>query len=278
MDRRNVLILCVAAAILRLLVFGSVATAGETGQNLTQESMVEKALRRGVLRVGFDTFVPWAMQDKNGEYTGFEIDVASRLAKDMGVKAEFIPTKWSGIIPALLTDKFDIIIGGMGITAERNLKVNFTIPYYNSGMSMFANTEKCKGWKSLEDFNKPGVVLALRMAATPKAAAAKFMPKAEVRLFDSEPQAVQEVLTGRAHAMVSDAPFPAHTVAEHPDKLFLPVKGTFTKEPIGMAVRKGDPDTLNYLDNWIRIVEAEGWLSERYHYWFETRDWAGRIK
>ena len=99
------------------------------------ESMLEQVMKRGVLRVGMSTFVPWAMQDKAGNFVGFEIDVANRLAQDMGVKAEFIPTKWSGIIPALLTGKFDIIIGGMGIRPERNLKVNFSIPYDHTGMS-----------------------------------------------------------------------------------------------------------------------------------------------
>ena len=90
---------------------------------------MEQVLQRGVLRVGMSTFVPWAMKDKTGELIGFEIDVARRLAEDMGVKVEFVPTKWSGIIPALLTGKFDVIIGGMGILPSRNLKVNFTNPY-----------------------------------------------------------------------------------------------------------------------------------------------------
>ena len=99
-----------------------------------------------------DTFVPWAMTDKQGNFIGFEIDVARRLADDMGVKVEFVPTAWSGIIPALLTGKFDVIIGGMGIRPKRALKVNFTIPYDYSGMSMVAHKEKAAGFNSLDDF------------------------------------------------------------------------------------------------------------------------------
>ncbi|MFP4474165.1 MAG: transporter substrate-binding domain-containing protein [Desulfatibacillaceae bacterium] len=269
-----------ALSIVAAVLFGfcAVAHAESARQELVKDSTIEKVLKRGVLRVGFDTFVPWAMKNKDGKYIGFEIDVATRLARDMGVKVEFVPTKWSGIIPALLTDKFDVIIGGMGILPERNLKVNFTIPYYASGMSLFANKEKAKGFDSLEDFNNPDVVLALRMAATPRAAVKKHMPRAQVRLFDNEPQAVQEVLNGRAHAMVSSAPLPAHMVIQHPDKLFLPIEGTFTREPIGFAVRKGDVDTLNFFNNWIRVTQAGGWIEERHHYWFETRDWAGQIR
>ena len=263
--------------MITVLAAPAVFAAGDVRQQLTAESAIEKVLQRGVLRVGFDTFVPWAMKDKSGNYIGFEIDVATRLAKDMGVKVEFVPTKWDGIIPALLTGKFDVIIGGMGIRPDRNLKVNFTIPYEYSGMSIMANKEKAAGFDSLEDFDKEDVVIAAKLGTTAANAAKKFMPKAELRLFGDEAQAVQELLNGRAHAMVASAPLPAHQVYKNPDKLFLPLKENFTKENIGFAVRKGDPDTLNYFDNWIRMVEAEGWLKERMHYWFETKEWEAQI-
>jgi polar amino acid transport system substrate-binding protein len=252
--------------------------AGELHQQLVQESTIEQVLKRGVLRVGMSTFVPWAMRDKNGKLIGFEIDVAMRLAKDMGVEVEFVPTKWAGIIPALLAGKFDVIIGGMGILPKRNLKVNFTIPYDLTGMSMVAHKELAADFKRLEDFNRPDVVLSVRLAATPVAAAQKFMPKAQLRKFDDESQAYQELLNGKAHAVVASAPTPAFYALKYPDKLFLPLKETFTQEPIGFAVRKGDFDTVNFLNNWITVVKAEGWLAERKHYWFRTRDWENMLK
>jgi len=262
------------------LVIGAagVSFAGKLQQQLTAESTLEHVLKRGVLKVGMSTFKPWAMRDKTGKLIGFEIDVATRLAKDMGVEIEFVPTKWSGIIPALITGKFDIIIGGMGIVPKRNFKVNFSIPYDYSGMSMVAHKKSAAGFNSLADFNRPDVTLAVRLGATPVEAAKKFMPKAKLRQFDDESQAFQELLNGRAHAMISSAPFPAFQAIKYPEKLFLPLKGTFTKEPIGFAMRKGDFDTLNFLNNWITIVEAEGWLQERKNYWFETMEWEGMIK
>ena len=118
--------------VLALVVLAAMAVpagAGELQQQLTGESTLEQILQRGVLKVGMDTFVPWAMKDKNGELIGFEIDVATRLAEDMGVKVQFVPTQWDGIISALQTGKFDVVIGGMGIVPKRNIKVNFSIPY-----------------------------------------------------------------------------------------------------------------------------------------------------
>lgn len=268
-----------ALLIIGLIVaLAGTAVAGQLGRQLAKESTLEQVLKRGALRVGMSTFVPWAMKDKTGKLVGFEIEVAERLARDMGVKVEFVPTKWAGIIPALLTGKFDVIIGGMGILPQRNLKVNFTIPYDFTGMSMVAHRQLAAEFKTIADFNRSDVVLAVRLGSTASTAAKKYMPKAKLRQFDDEAQAYQELVNGNAHAVIGSAPTPAFHALKYPDRLFLPLSETFTKEPIGFAVRKGDPDTLNFFNNWIRFVAAEGWLRDRKHYWFETKDWESRIQ
>ena len=277
MKTSRALTFMVLTAILALGQAGP-AMAGKLQQELVQESTVEQIMKRGTLKVGMSTFVPWAMKDKTGKLIGFEIDVATRLAEDMGVKIEFVPTKWAGIIPALLTGKFDVIIGGMSVRPDRNLKVNFTIPYDYAGQSLVANKNLASGLSSLQDFNRPDVVIAARLGSTAADAANKFMPSAKKRFFDDEAQVIQEVVNGQAHAAVASAPLPAFQAIKYPDRLFLPFQGTFTKEPIGFALRKGDYDTLNYFNNWIRVVEARGWLAERKHYWFETRDWEGMLQ
>jgi len=254
------------------------AHAGELQQKWIEESTVEQVIKRGVLRVGMSTFVPWAMTDKSGNLIGFEIDVATRLAQEMGVKVEFVPTKWAGIIPALLTGKFDVIIGGMGITAQRNLKVNFSIPYDYSGVALVAHRQLAAGFSRLEDFNRPEVTVTARLGSTAAAAANKLLPNAQKRFFDDESQVVQELVNGKVHALLAGTPLPTYQALKYPDKLFLPLKGTVTKEPIGFVVRKGDFDTLNFFDSWIRVVEAEGWLAERRAYWFETQEWEHLLK
>lgn len=261
-----------------LLGSSSISQAASVQQEISSSSVIESIKKRGVLKVGMDIFQPWAMKDKNGEFIGFEIDVARRLAEDMGVKVEFIPTAWSGIIPALLTGKFDVIIGGMGITAKRALQVNFTQPYEYSGMSIVAYKELAAGFDSLDDFNKSEVQIAVKLGTTAAAAAKKYLPKATLRMFDGEPQAYQELRNGKVHAVVGSAPKPAFEAVDYPDTLFLPIQGTFTKEPIGFALRKGDPDALAYFNSWISLVELEGWLAERQDYWFGTKDWTGLVE
>ncbi|MFC1798541.1 transporter substrate-binding domain-containing protein [Thermodesulfobacteriota bacterium] len=270
---------------MRLLLFTALVItlsettfAGKLQQQLVDESTISKILKSGTLRVGNSTFAPWVMKDKTGKLIGFEIDVAKRLADDMGVAVRFVSTAWDGIIPALLSGKFDVIIGGMSVTAKRNQSVNFSIPYNYSGMSMVANRKIAAGFRGLEDFNRPDVAIAVRLGATPEVAAQKHVPKAQLRRFDSETKVFQELLNGRVHAAVSSAPTPLEYALRYPGKLFMPIGETFTKEPNAFALKKGDFDTLNYFNNWIRIVDAEGWLKERQHYWFGTRDWEKLLK
>lgn len=274
--RKIITVLLVIAIVLGLAGCGRMG--GRPSVLEEKVSLLDTISRRGVLKVGLSTFVPWAMNDKKGELIGFEVDVAKRLAEDMGVDIEFIPTKWSGIIPALLTGKFDVIIGGMGIRPDRNLKVNFSIPYEHSGLAIVANKEKAAGFNSLEDFNKEDVIIAVRLGSTGADVVEKLLPLATMRLFDNEAQLIQELLVGRAHAVVASAPMPAYQSIKYSDKLFLPMEGTFTKEPIGFALQKGDYDLVNYFNSWITVVEAEGWLEERMDYWFGTQDWQNLVQ
>jgi len=274
---KKIMVRIVVASLL-VLAFCVTAPAQNVMSDLSKESVISKVIERNKLRVGFSTFVPWAMKDKNGEFVGFEIDVMRELAKDLGVEIELVPTTWSGIIPALLSKKFDVIIGGMSVTTQRNLKVNFSDPYDYTGIGILASVKKGKDIQSLEDANKPGVVLVARIGSTPASAAKKYFPKADIRLFEKETQCVQELMSGRATVMLASAPLPAFKAYEFPKKLFVPVKGTFTKEPIAFAVRKGDPDTLNVLNNWVRLKWESGWLKERKDYWFEGKAWESTLK
>ncbi len=241
-------------------------------QTVGKETAIDRIMKRGALKVGLDIFVPWAFKDKDGNLVGFEVDVATKLAEDMGIEVEFVPTEWSGIIPALLTGKFDVIIGGMGITTERALKVNYSIPYEYSGMDCVVNKKMLEGVTSLEELNKKDIIIAVRMGATPVAAAKKFVPNAQLHQFDTDEAVLQDVLNGNSHAAFSSSPKPAFWTADYPDVLYRPLGGElFTKEPSGFVVPKGDPDTVFFFNAWIR--DNEGFLEDKADYWYGTKDW-----
>ena len=246
-------------------------------QRPSSESVIETIKKRGALKVGMSTFVPWAMRDKEGELVGFEIDVAKKLAEDMGVAVEFVPTAWDGIIPALLAGKFDVIIGGLSITAQRNLTVNFTVPYAHSGLGVAANKELTAGMEWPDDYNNSDVTFTCRRGATSCGAVDELFPKATVRKFDDDSQSAQEVLNGNAHAFVSSYPNPTLLVHRYGDKLFLPTTDNLTQGNEAFGLRKGDPDALNFFSNWILLNTSNGWLKERHSHWFKTTGWAGQV-
>jgi polar amino acid transport system substrate-binding protein len=276
MMRKQFLVSVIVLVGVLVLSLAASTSAGEIQRTLTAESAIEQIAKRGVIKVGMDVFVPWAMKDKKGELIGFEIDIAKKLAADMGVKVEFVPTKWSGIIPALATGKFDVLIGGMTITTQRNLKINFTRPYYYTEQGLMAHKKKAAGFK-VSDFNRPDVTIAARLGSTAAVAAKQQFPKAKLRLFDDEPAAVQELRNGNVHAMVAAQPLPSSTALEYPDTIMV-YDEVMMLEAIGIGVRKGDSDTLNLINNWIEINRNNGWIQGRYAYWFKSKDWKGLIE
>ncbi|MDC5805852.1 transporter substrate-binding domain-containing protein [Vibrio europaeus] len=238
---------------------------------------LDKINERGTLRVGMSTFVPWAMRDKQGELIGFEIDVAKRLAKDSGWQVEFVPTAWDGIIPALLAKKFDVIIGGMSITPERSKSVLFSAPYSHSGVQVAANKELAEGFSEFSDFNSRRVKIAARRGAFTVQVARETFPKAKILQFDDDAQAFQEVLNGNAHAVIASSPKPEHEAVKNSDKLFIPFTERLSKGNEAFAVRLGEADKEAFFNQWIQARTQDGWLEQRYEYWFSTLDWQDQI-
>ena len=252
------------------------ALAQDVRQSIAAESVIESIKRQGVIRIGLSTFTPWSMRALNGELIGFEPDVGRKLAEDMGVEVEFVPTAFDGIIPALLAGRFDVIISGMSITPQRNLTVNFTDAYAYSGMTILANRQLTEGF-GLEDFDSPEVTFSARRGAVPATVIAGRFPNAELLLFDDEGAVVQEVLNGNAHATMASEPLPSREARSYPDTLYLPFDVLFNQLGEGFALRKGDPDALNFFNNWIAHNWRTGWLQERHDYWFTTEDWASQV-
>ncbi|WP_203076475.1 transporter substrate-binding domain-containing protein [Falsiroseomonas ponticola] len=244
---------------------------------LAASSVIEEIKRRNTLRVGMSTFVPWAFRNRAGELIGYEIDVATRLAQDMGVRPEFVPTAWDGIIPALLAGRFDMIIGGMTVTAARNLSANFTNSYSASGVDLAASRRLAEGMTTMEAWNRPNVTISGRRGTSALAAAQRLFPRATFRQFDDDAQSILEVVNGRAHGMVGSMPRPRFAVLDNEAALFSPFAQPLARQIDSMAVRKGDPDALNFLNNWIASRQLDGFLEERQAYWFQNREWRDQV-
>jgi len=254
-------------------------TAMSADIELAKKSHVEKILQRGELRVGFESgYVPFEMTDKKGNFIGFDMDFGRRLAKSMGVKFVPVNTAWDGIIPALMTDKFDIIMGGMTITQERNLKVLFANPYIVVGQSILLNKKHEGKVLSFKDLNDPKFILTSRMGTTGEQAIKKYIPKATYKGFESEAEAGLEVINGKADALVYDLPFCGFLYGSQGRGKTVFLNEPFTYEPLAWAINKGDPDFLNYLNNFLRQSKGDGFYEKVYDKWIIGSDWKKELQ
>jgi len=262
------------------LAFSLILAGGAWAQDaeLAKSSVINEILKRGVLKVGLEAgYMPFEMRNKKGEIVGFDVDMAERMAKDMKVKLELINTAWDGIIPALMTKKFDIIMSGMTITQERNLKVNFCEPYITVGQTILVDKKHEGKIKSYQDLNDPQYTIAVKLGTTGDLSTQKYIPKAKRNAFEDERVAIMEVVNGKADAFVYDHPMCAVNNAKYPGK-FVFLDKPFTYEPLGWAIRKGDPDWLNWLDNFLRQVRGDGSYETIYNKWFMSNEWLKELE
>ncbi|WP_201494731.1 transporter substrate-binding domain-containing protein [Rubrivivax sp. A210] len=221
--------------------------------------------QRGVLRVGVVQVAPMVMQDRSNNYVGFSIDVARRLAADLGVRIEFVESWWTEVIPHLLDDRTDVIITGLWMNVPRALVANFTQPTASEGMYLIASRPLAAQRRSLDALNQPGVKIAVSTDPAQQAVAKARFPRATVTPVDDDPLLV--VTEGRAHAAVVATLAADAVVASAPRRWFLPSPEPLARTSAGMAVRKGDPDFLAFLNAWLEMQRESGWLLDRARHW-----------
>ena len=241
-----------------------------------EPGLLDEIRYRGLLKVGVGMFEPWVMCDANGDLIGFEVDVARKLAEDLEVRIQFVRTDWYYIVPALMEREFDIIVSGMSITPARSLRVNFSRPYSEFGTVIIANASLTRDFRR-GDFNRSEVTFAVRSGTTTEALVPREFPGATVLPLDSDAEVLSAVLDGTAHAAAVDQVMATRWLHEYADTLRRAFENLFDRLPQAIAMRKGDADGLNYLDSWVTHHRVNGWFSERWHYWFETRDWLGIV-
>jgi polar amino acid transport system substrate-binding protein len=265
--------LVISLAILFLGSFLLGSAMAITPEDIAKASALEEILKRGELWVGLEAgYQPFEMQDEKGNIVGFDVDMAYEMGKAIfgeggEKKVKIINTAWEGIIPSLMTHKFDIIMSGMTILQSRNLKVNFCEPYYYIGQCILINKKDVGKYKSYKDLNKEGVIVTSKIGVTGAFTAERLMPKATLRLFKTEAEPGLQVANGLADAFIYDEPQVRVFAAMYKDKtvgLFEPI----TYEPLAWAIRKGDPDFLNWLNNFLRQTHGDGRWDELKQKWF----------
>jgi len=235
--------------------------------------------KRGKLRIGLEPgYMPFELTNKKGEIIGFDVDMAKRMAKAMNVELELVSTAWDGIIPALLTDKFDIIMSGMTLTQERNLTVNFASPYILIGQSVLLKKELADKVKSYKDLDDAKYTIASKLGTTGEQATKRMIPNAKYISYETEQEGVMELVNGKIDAFIYDLPFNAIAVSQKGQGKIVHLDEPFTKEPLAWAIRKGDPDMLNWLNNFMNQIKYDGVYDKIYKKWFQDDAWMKEIQ
>jgi polar amino acid transport system substrate-binding protein len=229
--------------------------------------------KRGTLRVGIAINEPIVMHDADGNVVGYSIEVAQRLADDMGVKIEFVETSWSIIIPDLVSRRFDVIVSGLWVTIPRALVVNYSNPTSVEGIYVIASRAAAQQIRSPADLDRAGTRIVVYEGTLQERVAMRRFPHATLIRVDGDTDQLAPVLAGQADAVLVPTFAPQVIARAAPDKLALAFAQPLATATTAFGVRKGDADFLNFLNSWIAVQRDEGWLDQRSSFWAEPSNW-----
>ena len=167
--------------------------------SLNAESNLDKILSSGVLKVGTTgDWDPMTIKDPaTNKYKGFDIDVMNELAKDMGVKVEFVPAEWKTIVSGITSERYDISTS-VTKTPKRAEVAGFTATYFKYGTVPLVLKKNLKKFQTWESLNNKKVTIATTLGTSQEEKAKEFFPKSKLRSIEAPSRDFQEVLAGRA--------------------------------------------------------------------------------
>lgn len=264
-------------SIITLLFVGIIAGCGSgeekdnsDGVSKEKESsngvVMDRIESEKVMKVGFEgTFPPFNFLDDKEDFQGFDVDISNEIAKRLDIEAEFIATKWDGLIGGLKADKFDIIIGQMTVTEERKESVDFTDPYVITG-SVLVTREDTDDITELEAIKGKKVGVG---GGTTFEEVANGVDGADVKLYKAVGDYIQDLINKRLDVIINDQLLMSYNIQEND----LPIKITsdiLNKDEIGMAVNKGNEDFVEKINEILKEMKEDGTYNEIYKEWFGT--------
>ena len=235
-------------------------------------------LARKTVRIGVCEFAPWTFTNRAGLLEGFEIDIGRQIAHDLGVTPEFKVYTLEALFDAADRGEIDFIAGGLAITPARALRVEFSMPYFESGTTLATNRRLAPGVKGPADLNRKGYVIAVLADTFSGGLAAQLFDVAEIKTFADGPAAEKELAEGRVHAYLTSVPDARIVARRHPEVVDLPLAAPLVKSVSGLAVKRGNQAVLNYLNAWVTSRWADNLLPSLAQYWFSGDEWTRNLK
>ncbi|HJB62762.1 MAG TPA: transporter substrate-binding domain-containing protein [Candidatus Microbacterium pullistercoris] len=225
--------------------------------------------------VATDTsFVPFEFEE-DGEYVGFDIDIVNAIADRVGFEIDLETTNFDGIIPGLQTGTFDIAIAGITITEERKGAVDFTSPYYKSGLRIgvpIDNTD-INGVEDLE-----GLDIATRLGSTSADYISENIEGATPNTYEQLDQAYLSVEGGGSDAVLYDAPNVEYYILTQGEDSLKTVGELLEGQDYGLAVSKGNEELVTAMNEALAEIIDDGTYAEIFSDWFGSEpEWLDEL-
>jgi polar amino acid transport system substrate-binding protein len=259
----------VALALVLTLAFPGAANAGP---------ILDRIQKKGELVVGTSgDQPPLNATTKDGKIIGLEPDIASLMASAMGVKLTLAGMPFAQLLPALKEGKIDLILSGMTMTPKRNMEVVFVGPYYVTGKAFLTKLRTIASLKNADGIDKPEYTVTALKGSTSQMYVEKVLPHAKLVPTDTYDEALDLVVQDKAHAMVADYHFCAVSAFRYKEKGLITVDAPFTFEPIGIAMQEGDPLLVNWVENFLSVLDGSGDLKMVAERWFKDGSWLSEL-
>jgi polar amino acid transport system substrate-binding protein len=243
------------------------ASAKKQTQSTKGGDTLAQIKKRGVIKIAVDdTFPPDEFRNDKNELVGFDIDLARAVAKQLGVKAEFVPTAWDGILPGLDAKQYDIIMSSMNITPERKQKVNF-VEYLKLGQVVAVKTGNPLNIKSKDDLS--GKIVGVQLGTTSETAAKQIKGIKELKTYNGYTDVFNDMALGRLQGVIVAEAVGRYYKTTKPDA-FDVIGDTFQSLPVGIAVRKNDDKLQEALQKAVQAVKDNGEYGKISTKWFGT--------
>lgn len=256
----NMKLLAVLVSLV-LIVLAVGTPRGSRGAAPTETTM-QKIIDRGTLRVGLATIAPGAYKDpKTQEWTGFHVQAAKELARQMGVKIEFVEVTWDTFIPALKQDRFDIYMPGTFLTVKRALEVQYSEPVYWKGYDLVVRANR-NDIRSINDMNKKDRVLTGTLGGAEEEVAKIYLPNATTKFVRMENSllAAVEVQSGRADGWLITSDLTRSFLKTNSWAKVVTLKPIWSR-PLAYVIRQGDPDFKFFVDAFVHTLVDSGQMT-----------------
>jgi cyclohexadienyl dehydratase len=236
-----------------------------------QTSRLDEIIKRGTLRIGMTgDYLPFTYFDKDtSKFRGFDVDMAEMLGKALGVRIEYVRTAWPQLNRDFEADNFDVAMGGVSITLDRQKKGMFSTPIMREGKTPIARCADKGRYETIADIDRPGTRVIVNPGGTNERFAKANIKNAEIKTYNDNVTIFDEIANGNADLMMTDSSETRYQqklhagvlCAVHPEKPFdFAEKAYWLQRDVALKA---------FVDQWLHIALEDGSFKKVYAAWFE---------